>query len=114
MNSTQITLHNTPSSPDLAKRLQSKCERLERVHPDLRHCRVKVAGPEPGAAQASYCVTLRVSVPGSDIACAPQSHAQVGVAVNRAFSEAAERLAALAPAPRTRAPRARHPMEASR
>jgi hypothetical protein len=75
---------------------------------------VKVAGPDAGAAEAIYCVSLHVSAPGTEIACAPQWHPQVGVAVNRAFAEARDRLAALAPPPRARAPRPRHPMEAPR
>jgi hypothetical protein len=105
MNSTQITLHNAPSSPELARRLQEKCEALEAIHPDVRHCRVKVSGPAPGESPEGFCVTLRVGLPGVEIAPAPQRHSIVGVAVNRAFALAAARLAELAPPRPPRTPR---------
>jgi hypothetical protein len=48
-------------------------------------------------------VALRVGLPGAEVAPAPQRHAVLGIAVNRAFALAARELAGLAP------PRARHP-----
>ena len=113
MQSTQITLRNAPSSPELARRVQEKCERLGRVHPDVRHCRVSVIGPEPGAAATGYCVTLRVMLPGAEVAPDTECHEQVGVAVNRAFAAARLRLEELVhaarPSPKART---RTPMEA--
>lgn len=113
MSSTQITLRNAPSSPELARRLQEKCERLGRIHPDIHHCRVSVTGPEPGAPATGYCVTLRVVLPDGEIAPDTECHEQVGVAINRAFSAARLRLEQLVqaarPSPR---PRTRNPMEA--
>lgn len=112
MSSTQLTLHNAPKSPELARRVQEKCERLGRIHPDIRHCRVSVTGPAPGSA-AGYCVTLRVLLPGGEIAPDTECHEQVGVAVNRIFSAARlqleQAMQAARPNPR---PRTRTPMEA--
>lgn len=99
MSATQIELHNAPSSPQLARRLKEKCERLERIHPDVRYCRVSVEGPDAASPGLAYRVALRVSIPGAVVAPEPELHVQVNVAVNRAFAEVRRRLLELAPKP---------------
>lgn len=102
MTSTQITLLDTPSSPELARRLQQKCEALNSVNREVHYCRVKVAGPVAGEAHPEFSVTLRVFVPGALVAVEPVRDPDLRAAVNRAFAAAAERLAAIAgPPPRT-------------
>lgn len=91
MGSTQITLHNAPSSPQLARRLKDQCEVLGRIHPEVRWCRVDVEGPGDAASRA-YRVTLRVALPGEELAFEPEAHPIAAIAVNRAFALARRRL----------------------
>ena len=115
MGSTQITVRTAPPSPQLARRLKDQCEVLSRIHPEVRWCRVDVEGPGSGAAVPAYRVTLRVALPGEELAFDPEVHPISAIAVNRAFALARRRLRELKQgAPRERRDRIPATLEATR
>ncbi|HET7731495.1 MAG TPA: HPF/RaiA family ribosome-associated protein [Usitatibacter sp.] len=87
MNSAQITLRNVKHSTALARRIQEKCEALEKFHPHIIHCRVVVEHPAehvPSSARP-FCVTLRVAIPGRELVVGHARDVDAHVAVREAF-----------------------------
>jgi ribosome-associated translation inhibitor RaiA len=86
MQSTQITLHNMRRSPALSARIRDLAERLEAHYPDILNIHVCVShAGEPAKKPASYCVSLRVRIPGQEVAAGHESEEDVYVAVREAF-----------------------------
>jgi ribosome-associated translation inhibitor RaiA len=98
MLSTQITFEDMERTPELSRRIQEKCESLEKLHADIHHCRVKVR-PVPGPLPA-HAVTVRVGVPGGELVGAEARHFDVHLAVRDAFSAMRRQLQARAQASR--------------
>lgn len=91
--STQITLRNVRRSPLLARRIQEKCEHLERFHPAIGHCRVSVEHQGArGDRGKPYLVAVRVGVPGRALIASEAHHPQLAVALRDAFDAAARQL----------------------
>lgn len=86
MQSTQITLHNIRRSAALSARIRDLAERLEAQHPDIINIRACISqGGTPASKAGPYCVTLRVRIPGQELAASHESRDDVYVAVREAF-----------------------------
>jgi ribosome-associated translation inhibitor RaiA len=87
MQSTQITLRNIRRSPSLSARIRELSERMEGHHPGILNVRVAVSHdtlrPVKGG---TYCVVVRVRVPGRELVTTHEHDADVYVAVRDAFN----------------------------
>jgi ribosome-associated translation inhibitor RaiA len=84
MQSTQITFEDMEHTPELSRSIREKCESLERIHDEIRHCRVKVrpvAGPPRG-----HAVTIRIGLDDRELVGGEVRHFDAHLAVREAFS----------------------------
>ena len=93
MSSTQVTLRNIRPSKALARRIQAKCDALERFHPNILHCRVAIEREQPRDGPVGpFCVALRIAVPGVEIVVNHARHSDAHLALRDAFNVARRRL----------------------
>ena len=90
---TQITLRNLRPTDELHVRIRDLCDKLGTLNPRILNCRVAIEQPvvrsRPHSrvppSPAPFLVGVQLRLPGREIAATPQEHAELDIALRKAF-----------------------------
>ncbi len=91
---TDITFREIDSSPAVEEAVQRWADRLERIYDRIVSCHVTIERPHRHQRQQSeqFHVSLRVEVPGAELANTHHTHRDIYVAIADAFRTARRQL----------------------
>ena len=92
MQATQISLRNLKHSPLVTRRIQEKCEQLDRFHPHIRYCRVAIEQESERPGAHPFSVMLRIGIPGAEIVIGKTHDINYHLALRDAFAAARREL----------------------